>query len=55
MAIALVALVALVSNAKYESLREPFVFSDLSLFSQLFSHPRLYLPFLSAGQCPTDS
>ncbi|PYE16581.1 phosphoglycerol transferase MdoB-like AlkP superfamily enzyme [Paraburkholderia silvatlantica] len=49
-AIALVALVAVVSNAKYESLREPFVFTDLSLFSQLFSHPRLYLPFLSAGK-----
>ncbi len=46
-AIALVGLVELVSNAKYESLREPFVFTDLSLFSQLFSHPRLYLPFLS--------
>lgn len=49
-AVALVALVAVVSNAKYESLREPFVFTDLSLFSQLFSHPRLYLPFLSAGK-----
>ncbi len=36
-----------VSNAKYASLREPFVFTDLSLFSQLFAHPRLYLPFLS--------
>ncbi|QBQ98332.1 LTA synthase family protein [Paraburkholderia pallida] len=48
--IALVALVALVSNAKYESLREPFVFTDLSLFSQLFSHPRLYLPFLSTAK-----
>ncbi|WP_434662412.1 LTA synthase family protein [Paraburkholderia sp. A3BS-1L] len=49
-AIALVGLLAVVSNAKYESLREPFVFTDLSLFSQLFSHPRLYLPFLSAGK-----
>ncbi|MDN7891616.1 LTA synthase family protein [Burkholderia cepacia] len=48
--LALVGLVAAVSNAKYESLREPFVFTDLSLFSQLFSHPRLYLPFLSAGK-----
>lgn len=38
------------SNAKYESLLEPFVFTDLSLFSQLFSHPRLYLPFLSSGK-----
>jgi Sulfatase len=48
-AIALVALLAGVSNAKYASLHEPFVFTDLSLFSQLFAHPRLYLPFLSAG------
>ncbi|KHK54536.1 capsular biosynthesis protein [Burkholderia sp. A9] len=49
-AAALVALLAAVSNAKYESLREPFVFTDLSLFSQLFAHPRLYLPFLSIGK-----
>ncbi|KGR94819.1 LTA synthase family protein [Burkholderia sp. ABCPW 111] len=49
-AVALVGLTAVVSNAKYESLREPFVFTDLSLFSQLFSHPRLYLPFLSVGK-----
>ncbi len=48
--LALVGLVAAVSNAKYESLREPFVFTDLSLFSQLFAHPRLYLPFLSIGK-----
>ena len=48
-AIALVALLAGVSNAKYASLQEPFVFTDLSLFSQLFSHPRLYLPFLSVA------
>jgi len=48
--LALVGLVAAVSNAKYESLREPFVFTDLSLFSQLFSHPRLYLPFLSVDK-----
>jgi hypothetical protein len=48
-AIALVALLAGVSNPKYASLQEPFVFTDLSLFSQLFAHPRLYLPFLSIG------
>ncbi|QFS35835.1 LTA synthase family protein [Burkholderia cepacia] len=48
--LALVGLVVSVSNAKYESLREPFVFTDLSLFSQLFAHPRLYLPFLSIGK-----
>ncbi|RKU03684.1 capsular biosynthesis protein [Burkholderia sp. Nafp2/4-1b] len=49
-AAALVALLAAISNAKFESLREPFVFTDLSLFSQLFAHPRLYLPFLSIGK-----
>ncbi|KAA1008216.1 LTA synthase family protein [Paraburkholderia panacisoli] len=49
-AIVLIALLAVVSNAKFESLREPFVFTDLSLFSQVFSHPRLYLPFLSLGK-----
>ncbi|MCA8318260.1 LTA synthase family protein [Burkholderia multivorans] len=43
----LVGLMGCVSNAKFASLREPFVFTDLSLFSQLFAHPRLYLPFLS--------
>ncbi|SET97937.1 Phosphoglycerol transferase MdoB [Burkholderia cepacia] len=49
-ALGIVGLTVAVSNAKYESLREPFVFSDLSLFSQLFSHPRLYLPFLGIGK-----
>lgn len=49
-ACALTGLLTVVSNAKYESLREPLVFTDLSLFSQLFRHPRLYLPFLSVGK-----
>lgn len=49
-ALVLIALLALISNAKFESLREPFVFTDLSLFSQVFAHPRLYLPFLSVGK-----
>ncbi len=39
-------LVVAVSNAKYRALREPFIFSDLVLFSQVFRFPRLYLPFL---------
>ncbi|TCF97044.1 capsular biosynthesis protein [Paraburkholderia strydomiana] len=46
----LIVLLAVVGNAKYASLREPLVFSDLSLFSQAFSHPRLYLPFLGFGK-----
>lgn len=49
-ALVLIVLLAVVGNAKYESLREPLVFTDLSLFSQVFSHPRLYLPFLGAGK-----
>jgi fermentation-respiration switch protein FrsA (DUF1100 family) len=49
-AVVLVALLALVNNAKYATLREPFVFTDLSLFSQAFSHPRLYLPFLGLAK-----
>ena len=48
--LALIAFLAVIGNAKYESLREPLVFTDLSLFSQVFSHPRLYLPFLSVGK-----
>ena len=35
-----------VSNAKYQTLREPMVFSDIAMFSQAFTHPRLYFPFL---------
>ncbi|WP_415868269.1 LTA synthase family protein [Burkholderia ubonensis] len=46
MTVALNCLMIIVSNAKYATLREPFVFTDLSLFGQLFAHPRLYLPFL---------
>jgi phosphoglycerol transferase MdoB-like AlkP superfamily enzyme len=49
-ATALIVLLAVVSNAKFESLRESFVFTDMSLFSQALSHPRLYLPFLGIGK-----
>lgn len=35
-----------VSNAKFHALKEPMVFSDISMFSQAFKHPRLYFPFL---------
>ena len=49
-ALVLPGLLAVVGNAKYASLREPIVFSDLSLFSQVFSHPRLYLPLLGFGK-----
>ncbi|MGK0272873.1 MAG: phosphoglycerol transferase MdoB-like AlkP superfamily enzyme [Cocleimonas sp.] len=35
-----------VSNAKFIALKEPMVFSDITMFSQAFKHPRLYFPFL---------
>ncbi|MBP2263671.1 hypothetical protein J3B00_004476 [Pseudomonas sp. BP8] len=38
-------LVVLVSNAKYHSLREPFVCADFEYFSDAVKFPRLYLPF----------
>ena len=45
-AIALLAVMGMVSNPKFATLREPFVFLDLCLYMQIFRHPRLYLPFL---------
>ncbi|MGS1116693.1 LTA synthase family protein [Castellaniella sp. UC4442_H9] len=35
-----------VNNAKYRSLREPFVFHDYEYFTDAIRHPRLYIPFL---------
>ena len=39
-------LILLVNQAKYASLREPFIVQDFEYFSDVFRHPRLYLPFL---------
>ncbi len=38
-------LVVLVSNTKFATLREPFLFFDFRFFKALLRHPRLYLPF----------
>jgi hypothetical protein len=43
---ALFLFLVLVSNAKYRSLREPFVYQGLSYFVDALRFPRLYLPFL---------
>lgn len=43
---ALLLLVVLVNNAKFASLREPFIFQDFDYFIDALRHPRLYLPFL---------
>lgn len=39
-------LIVLVSNAKSQSLREPFVFADIDFFIDALRHPRLFLPYL---------
>jgi hypothetical protein len=44
--LAFLGVVLLVNNAKYRSLREPFVFQDFEYFTDAIKHPRLYLPFL---------
>ena len=44
--LALQLFVVLVSNAKFHSLREPFIYQDFEYFSDALKHPRLYLPFL---------
>jgi len=38
-------LIVLVSNAKFQALREPFVYPDFEYFTDAIRHPRLYLPF----------
>ncbi|MGH8816797.1 MAG: hypothetical protein ACREX5_09420 [Achromobacter pestifer] len=43
-------LIVLVSNAKYQALREPFVYPDFEYFTDAIKHPRLYLPFFGIGR-----
>ena len=40
----------LVGRAKFDALREPFVFQDFEYFTDALRHPRLYLPFLGWGR-----
>ena len=48
--LALQVLVVMISNAKYHSLQEPFIYQDFSYFIDAVRFPRLYLPFLGAGR-----
>jgi phosphoglycerol transferase MdoB-like AlkP superfamily enzyme len=48
---AIFACLIVVNNAKYQSLREFFVYQDNDYFLDCVKHPRLYLPFL--GIVPT--
>ncbi len=43
-------LIVLVSNAKFQALREPFVYPDFEYFLDAVKHPRLYLPFFGVGK-----
>lgn len=44
--LAIILMVVLVNNAKFNSLREPFVFQDYEYFTDAMRYPRLYIPFL---------
>jgi len=48
--LAFLLLVVQVSNAKFHSLREPFIFQDFEYFTDAIKHPRLYIPFLGVGR-----
>src|SRR6185436_5640287 len=48
--IALQVVLVAVNAAKHRFLREPLVYADLALFSQLFRHPNLYLPYFGWGR-----
>ncbi len=43
-------MLVLVNNAKFKTLREPFVFQDYEYFTDAIRHPRLYIPFLGWGK-----
>lgn len=47
---AFIFLIVMVNNAKFHSLREPFIFQDFEYFTDALKHPRLYLPFLGWGR-----
>lgn len=50
LALALLALFVLASNAKYATLGEPLLFSDLALVGALFRHPQFYFSAISLWQ-----
>jgi len=50
LAIAVMALFTVASNAKYKMLGEPLVFSDLALIVGIFRHPRFYFTAIPARQ-----
>ncbi|PID50134.1 MAG: hypothetical protein CR991_02980 [Proteobacteria bacterium] len=47
LSLALLVTLLVINQAKYKALREPVVFSDIYLYLQVLTHPRLFLPFLN--------
>lgn len=47
---ALQGLLVAVNQAKYDSLREAFIYQDFEYFTDAIKHPRLYLPFFGIGK-----
>jgi hypothetical protein len=43
-------LLVLVNQAKYDSLREPFIYQDFEYFTDAIRYPRLYLPFFGVAR-----
>lgn len=50
LALAVLALLVLVSNAKNAMLGEPLLFSDLALIASIFRHPKFYLSAITVAQ-----
>lgn len=50
MVLTLLAILVLVNNAKYQALREPFLYQDFEYFTDTLRHPRLYLPFFGLAK-----
>jgi hypothetical protein len=50
LALAVLALLVLVSNAKHAMLGEPLLFSDLALVGAIFRHPQFYLSAITIAQ-----
>lgn len=44
--LAILLMLVIVNNAKFHSLREPFVWHDFEYFTDAIKYPRLYIPFL---------
>ena len=49
MLVAFLLLIVQISNVKFQTLREPFIWQDFDYFTDALKHPRLYIPFLGTA------